>query len=549
MDKINNLSINDLLPVNARPFPKLLWLILVISFLLNIMAINWGLPSPSFQGWSANEITPSSVLSGMETKYSREWSSKYPPLHYYTLSLFYLPVYCIDALNRTSLSPLTLHTIYFVIGRLLSVFMGTFIVFMVYLCGCEVTDRKTAPFASLITAWTPPFLYYSKTANVDIPYLFWFVIALYFFIRILKNHRTSDYILFSGTAAFSIGTKDQAYGLFILTPFIIIYSLYRRSKVEDSSPNLIPRVFHKKILLAFVTGTFLFIIIYNLLLNFEGIKSHFLLITGPARGERFFPSSASGFLQMLVQTFKNLEFILGWPLLFICILGFVYALTKKKKHPVLLWFAVLIASYYVTFICIVGKNLVKHLLPIYILMSFYGALCLSFFLHSSRRFKVMKYLLVIILFANSLFYSFSVNVIMMNDSRYYVENWMKKHIPQNESILFVGSPNFLPRNKGFPNVTHRLHPNARFITETNPSFILINSEILKSKQPFLYQKLSENRLDYELVLKYKSSPWLSLLPEHKIRLEGDTRIITNLDLINPEIMIFQKVKSPTHTGD
>ncbi len=530
----------DLLPLDARPFPKMLFLILILSFVLNIIGINWGLPSPSSRGWAADEITPVSVLNGMEMKFSRGWSARFPPLHFYTLSLFYLPVHSLDALNIINIPDSQLNTLCFLIGRLTSVLMGTALVFMVYLCGCEITDKRSALFASLITALTPPFVYYAKTSNTDIPYLFWFVIALYFFIRILKYHHMFDYILFAAAAVFSICTKDQAYALFVLTPFIIIISLFRHNKARYKKTTLLKSVFNKKTLSALITGASLFVIIYNPLLNLQGFKRHFTLITGAARGIRLFSNDILGHSRMLWQTVKHLNFILSFPVFVICILGFLYALTRKKKNPLLFVVFLIAPSYYIFFISVLGRNYVRYLLPVYIILSFFGGLCLSYFLHASRRFRFIKYLLIVLLFINSAAYSFSVDVIMVKDSRYYVEHWMQEHIKKDEPILFIGFVNFLPRNKGFTHARYILRPTYNQIKESKAHYIVFNSDLVKSKTPVLYQKIIDNEDKFKQVLRYKSSPWLNLLPEHQIREDGNKTIITNLSLINPEIIIFQK---------
>ncbi len=540
MKKFNNLSVNDLLPAHSRPFPKLLWLILILSFSFNIIAINWGLPSPSNISWAADEITPSSVMNGIKMRFSNGWSAPYPPFHYYVLSAFYLPFYFLDALNIINLQSVFMTTLLFLIGRLISVFMGTAIVFVVYLCGCEIMENKSALFVSLITALTPPFLYYSKTTNVDIPYIFWFVAALYFFIRILKYHHTSDYILFAGTAVFSICTKDQAYALLILTPFIIIYSLHQHKKAQEKRPSILKSIINIKTISAFVTGTSLFVLIHNFMFNFQGFKKHLFFITGPARGERDFSVDISGFFSMFIQTIKHLEFILGLPFFLICIIGFIYALTKKEKYSLIFWLALLSLSYCIFSFFIIGKNFVRFLIPIYILMSFFGALGVSYFLYATRRFRMIKSLLVVILFINAAIYSFSVDVTMIHDSRYYVEQWMNENIEKNESILFLGYMNFLPRNRGYTNVQYLSRASQVTIKEIDPSYILISSDLLKLTQPYLYQKLSNDNLDYKQILRYKSSPWLSLLPEHKIRIHENNKITTNLNLINPEIIILKK---------
>jgi len=540
MKAFSNLSLSDLVPNHARPFPKWLWMVLIASFILNIIGINWGLPSLSSRGWAVDEITPPSVLEGMKMRFSHGWSAKYPPLHFYVLSLLYLPAYFLDNLKIINLSSLSMNTLYFIIGRLASVFMGVAVVFLVYLCGCELTDKKSALFASLITALTPPFLYYSKTSNTDIPYLFWFLIALYFFIRILKYHQTTDYILFSGTAVFSICTKDQAYGLFVLTPVIIVFSLYRYRRRQRKDLNILKSIVNKKTMSALMTGSLLFILIQNWIFNFHGFKKHIFIITGPLKGSRNFAADIGGHLSMLWQTLKHLNFILTLPVFLICILGFVYALSRKKKNPILFLLLLLCASYYVFFLSVLGVNFVRHLIPIYIILSFFGGLGLSYFFNASRRFKIIKVTLVVLVFLYSALYSFSVDMLMVHDSRYYVEKWMQEKIEQNEFVLCVGFVNFLPRKIGLTRVKYRLRISEEDIKRIGPDYIVINPELFKSKQALLYQKLSYNGLGYRKILKHKSSPWLSLLPEHKIRGHKDRKIITNLNLINPEIMILKK---------
>ena len=541
MRKFNNLSLSDLVSVDSSPFPKGLWLILILSFSLNIIAINWGLPSQINVSWAADEITPSLVMEGIKMKFSHGWSTPYPPFHFYVLSAFYLPFYFLDALNIINLQNLFMTTLFFIIGRLISVFMGTALVFVVYLCGCEIMEKKSALFVSLITALTPPFLYYSKTANVDIPYIFWFFLATYFFIRILKYHHTSDYIFFAGTAVFSIGTKGQALGLFVLMPFIIIYSLYRHSKSREGKTSILKSIINKKTLSALVTGTSLFAIIHNFMFNFHGFKKYLFFATENAKGEIGFPSSISDLSSMFIQTIKQLEFILGLPFFLICIIGFLYGLTKKDKYPYLFWLMVPVFTYYITFILIMGKNSVRHLIPIYILMSFFGALGISYFLYATRRFRMIKSLLVFILFANAAVYSFSVDVAMASDSRYHVEQWMSENIEKNESILFLGYMNYLPRRRGYTHIKNQILARQGAIKVLNPSYILINSDLLRSTQPSFYQKILHGDMGYKQILRYRSSPWLSLLPEHKIREQEKNQIITNLNLINPEIIILKKI--------
>jgi 4-amino-4-deoxy-L-arabinose transferase-like glycosyltransferase len=159
-------------------------------------------------------------------RFSYGWYERHPPFHFYMLAFLFTPFAVLQQLRMIDILSLPIYTILFYIARLLSVAMGTGAIYIIYLCGREIYDKRAAIFAALIVALVTPFIFYSKTANLDIPYIFWFVLSLFFYIRILKNHETKDYILFTITATLSICTKDQAYGLYILPVIYIIYDNY-----------------------------------------------------------------------------------------------------------------------------------------------------------------------------------------------------------------------------------------------------------------------------------------------------------------------------------
>ncbi len=192
-----------------------LGLLLLLSFGLNAWAIDWGLPSPS--GWAPDELLPSAVLEGMSRHFSGGWHDKYPPFHYYLLSVLYAPGLKAEHLpTGMPLPPEAYHRL-FLIGRGLSLLMAAGTLLLVYRCGREAGDRRAGLLAAAITALMAPFVYYAKLANLEVPYLFWWVLSLLFLLKVLDRHRRRDYLLLAATAVLAVTTKDQAYGLYALT--------------------------------------------------------------------------------------------------------------------------------------------------------------------------------------------------------------------------------------------------------------------------------------------------------------------------------------------
>src|SRR5260370_41198299 len=90
-------------PKSTRGHRLALGLLLLLSLGLNAWAIDWGLPSPS--GWAPDELLPSAVLEGMSRGFSGGWHGKYPPLHYYVLSVLYAPGLMADGPRPGALVP------------------------------------------------------------------------------------------------------------------------------------------------------------------------------------------------------------------------------------------------------------------------------------------------------------------------------------------------------------------------------------------------------------------------------------------------------------
>ena len=198
-------------------------LVLLLALALFAYGISWGLPSP--RGWAGDEILPQAVRQAVNKGFSGGWHTKYPPFHYVLLALVQTPLRWLRSSHETLM----------LAGRWLSVVMALGTVWLIYRTGREIYGRRSAVFAALTTALIPPFVYFAKTANVDGPFLLWVAASFLFYIRIFDRHRLRDYVLFAVCAMLAVGTKDQAYGLYVLSPLPILISLHRHRAREGAT--------------------------------------------------------------------------------------------------------------------------------------------------------------------------------------------------------------------------------------------------------------------------------------------------------------------------
>ena len=510
--------------------------VLLLSFGLGVVGIWWGLPG--YRGWAPDEILPSRVLEGMAQYFSGDWVEKYPPLHYYLLSLLYLPFVILYKIRLIDVSHLPTYTVLFYLGRFLSLAMAAGAVYLVYRCGLEIYDRRSSLLAALITALIVPFVYHAKIANVDLPYTFWFLWSVYFFIRILKTHRTKYYVLFSLTAICSIGTKDQAYGLYILPPLLIIVSQWLEKKRAGEPRAFARSLFNTKNLLALAAAVGAFLIIHNIFFNAEGLLNHVRLIGGRmSRDYRMFENTPAGHLQLFWETLRQVRYSLGWPLFIVCGLGLVSSLVPKKKNFLLLSLTGFAISYYVFYINVILYNYDRFNLPICIVLSFFGGKALSDALGARTKFFKAKMACLVIVIAYSVLYAASVDILMVKDSRYHIEKWMNASIPGQAVIGVAGMIEYVPRLEGF-NWTALKPSLPVFEKNKKPDYVLFSLDYSRSFAEdtpgylFFAQFFRDNE-NYKLVFQYQTPlGWLPLRSRN---------IMTNIKTINPEIRIFQKV--------
>lgn len=108
-------------------------------------------------------------------------------------------------------------------SNLVSVAMGVGILLLVR--RLRPTESYAGWFAAALLGLSGVFAYYARVANLDVPYLFWWALSYFFVWRYLfgPGARASFIALAGAAGALSVGTKDQAAGLFLGFGLLLLF--------------------------------------------------------------------------------------------------------------------------------------------------------------------------------------------------------------------------------------------------------------------------------------------------------------------------------------
>jgi 4-amino-4-deoxy-L-arabinose transferase-like glycosyltransferase len=242
--------------------------ILLASFALNVIPVWWGLPAI----WPPDELTPGTVLRAFAEHFSHGWFDRWPPLHYYVLTAALSPALVLDAFGRIDFATTAWGMAAALVGRAVSLAAAAGTLIAVAIVASRVLGRRAGMLAAAIFALALPFPYYAKTANLDVPYVFWFAVSFVFYVRLLDAPRTRDAVAFAVCATFAVCTKDQAYALYPLMALAIAVRVWRARRAAGLPSWRL--LFDPRILAGVATAVVVFAACHNLLFNWSGFREH-----------------------------------------------------------------------------------------------------------------------------------------------------------------------------------------------------------------------------------------------------------------------------------
>jgi 4-amino-4-deoxy-L-arabinose transferase-like glycosyltransferase len=511
--------------------------ILVASLALNVLGVWWGLPGK----WVPIELLPEYVMGGLQQHFSHGWFDAYPPLHYFVLTVAMSPFMAVSWCCGISLDDS--YTRMVLVNRLVSVAAGAGIVAATCAAGEQAFGRRSGLWAAGIMALTTPFVYYAKTANVDVPYLFWFSLSLVYYVRVLKGGPLRDYVLFATYATCSVCTKDQAYGLYVLAPIPIVVEIWRTNRRDRQPRALLRAATDRRVWIAAAISVVLFAAIQNLIFDWDGFMSHVQFITGGGSANfRVFEPTFAGRRQLFMLTLDLTEQALGWPFAVAVLSGLAIALATPNTRRTAVWLLVPVVSYYLTFIDVILYNYDRFMLPVCLVLALFGGLAFAR-LTTPRDRRVWALAGAAAVFVYTLLYAGAVDYLMIHDSRYEVDRWLQAHAAPPDVMGTTGQREYIPNLVG---LNHADIPDLDTLSRVHPAYMLFNVDYGRavprdSDWGKMMQQLEHGTAGYTLVARFREPlPWAWLPGMHR-DLTGPRReriVFTTVRNINPTIEVF-----------
>jgi hypothetical protein len=498
-----------------------------------ICALWWGLPD--FYGWAPDELGPGEVNDALARRFTGGWATIYPPLHYAVLALFTAPFHALAAGGLIELEELHVNTAVFIVQRLVSVVMALGVLGLVFAIGSNISVRAGA-FAAAILVVALPFAYYGKVANVDVPYVFWLTISLTYYVRMHRSGApASDFLLFVLAGFAAIGTKDQAYGFYLLPALVIVVSSVRHART-DARPAGVPST---GVLLAMIAVAVAgLIVVENVIFNFSGFVEHLRIITGPgSQYFRMYEQSVAGQASMLRDALWQLGSAMSWP---IFVLAVVAAIAAWRSGVITVRVLLLpLLSYYVTFIAVVGYHYDRFFIGPVIILAVALGWWLDRWLVAGRGNRLAKLAVVTVMFAYALSRVAALDALMLLDSRYTVEQWLLQHAAPDARVAAAG--HYLPR--GGTLFWTPVAQDADALARLGPDYVIVNPAYTQrwssdSAPGKFYAALSSGASGYKLVFRYRTYLWWSPLRFEKRFAESFDDPFSNLGKVNPVIEVY-----------
>jgi hypothetical protein len=511
--------------------------VLAASTMLNVIGLTWGLPSAG--SWAADEVLPVAVIEGIRHRFSGGWYGNYPLFHYFVLAVAYAPFWVLSAIMNAGAEGY-IELVW--VNRLVSVQMAAATLVVVYAMARDIRGPLAGLVAAASTALLPAFVYYSKTGNLEVPYSFWAICALAFYGRAVMHGSPRDYWRFALFATLAVCTKDQAYGLFVLPAAHL--AIIRALQLGRDDPChwwriAVDPALGPAILVAVAT----FGVANNLLFNWAGFVSHVKLLR-LSRLYQVYPSTPQGQVQLLVTSLAQFRWLFGWPMACVVALALLMTFLNRKGWP-RLWLLSPVVSYYLFFVTVVLYNYDRFFLAISALLAVLVG-CWAEDVRQRLASLRLRYGVAAAAWGIAVYsfaYGASIDLMMLFDARYRVEDWISENVSPDARIGTAGITKYLPR----------IHPIQQMTLDTEglrnerPEFVVLNGEHmrrypLETDEGRLFAALKAGS-GYRLILQHKTSIPLAVLtrqPEISNRFEDAA---TNLDKINPEILVFQKIQA------
>lgn len=510
-----------------------LWRLLALSAALLVWQGTYGLPV----GWELDELHPRDVIPGLHQAFSHGWHGLYSPIYYYVLGALSLPFMLAASAGATDLWSAHAQLTQVLLYRASAMLCGVTTVYLAYRCGSEAFEsRRSGLWAGLVVAVMPNLILLAKLAKPDVPYVAAFAAALLAYLQCLRDPSPARYGAFALAGMIAICIKDQAYGLFVL-PAVHLMWLRWRQLAGSFAVRAVGLLRDRALLSAAAAAVVTFAVAHNVAFNWAGFERHVSLVVvgGGGTAFRMYDGTLAGQATMLAEALGLVPWMLGWGATVMAAVGMAAAWRTHRHAVVALLLPVV--SYYVCFIAVIRYQYDRFYLAPAMLLAICAGHGLAWVWQRPGRWSRT---VVVAVAGYALARGASVDLMMMRDSRLAAEAWLAAHVPDAATVGVFGPAAYLPRpwNVRFLPIG----PYWDVMEIVAPEFLVVNTEhARRERDAAFYQPLLDGTHEtYRPVARFKSPPGPAVLAWSPVFQNGREDPLTNLDKINPEIVIFER---------
>jgi len=549
----------------------LVW-ILTAAAGLRLAGLFWGLPASD--GWDADGFAPRHFLTALALTYKHGAYFTYPPLHAFLLALLTMPGVILALLHAPSFhqadvigeftKPVYM-TFFAVMGRLVSLAMSLAIIWCVARMAELIAGSRAGLFAAGACALNFGLTYYGQVSNLDVPYLFWSLLALLWGMRAVVEQAPKRFWGAALFAAAAVATKDQAYALFLLSLPVFLFLWF----ALDAWPRTHARGIVLTLLPAAVLALLALLLVDGAITNGSGFARRIVFLTGPASADYAeYLQGPSGWLALLADMARYFGQGYGLVTAALAVLGLALQCGRSRGGMLAAGLLPTLAliSFTLCFNFAALRSDDRFLLPQAVLATVYigiAAEALAFAAQPWMRLAARAALTVTALFA--LHQCIAVNAAFLFDPRYDAEAWMVAHVRPGDRIETYGQNCFMPR---FPHgaAVARVGPGdlklrnplagvaevqAPFGVPRDPRFIVISTAwVRRYLRPgvtlsggHIYSRLQQadfNNTDAQVYFRRLVSGKLNYRLAHAAHYEGLWPVVHIHDSLDEAVWIFER---------
>jgi hypothetical protein len=429
--------------------------VLAAALVLRLTGFTWGLPASD--GWDDDGVAPRDFLVGVLETYWPGHHYTYPPLHLLLLTVSTAPVWIAALLRAPGLDPAVVIPSFLAVPTMTAMALVARGVAVALSLGLLWNAAQIAVLLrgqARAGAWVAAacglnavFTYYSQTTNLDVPYLFWTLVALRWVTHAIVKGEPRSLRRALVYAALAVATKDQAYAIFL---FGLPLSLAGWMLLDRDARPLLPRVL-RELGVGLAVAVPLLLVLDGAVTNPSGFRDRVRYLLGAASQDfAIYPTTWEGRLHAARDSL--LSFGQFYPVAFaaLALAGIVVAWRAPEPARWARRAAGLVPllaalSFTVAFDMSARRSEHRFALPQMVFAGIYIGLALDDVHARLARHRAALVAALVPCLGYALFQCVAVDVAMVLDPRYDAEAWMREHVRPGDRMEIYGTNVQLPR--------------------------------------------------------------------------------------------------------